>query len=994
MAVPRALCHTHKTPRETTKLGGPRPKLRVATLNLGRAGLGVDRQNKGRANEVLDALKEINFDVIGLSETHAAKAMHEKWTDGELNGCEIHTSAEESQSHVGGVGFLVHRNATSLVKEVKFTSHRTAALTMRIPGSRRLLKIVQVYAPHTRRDEEEVDDFYAELEAHLDNPGHITLVIGDMNAKIGRRKPNETYIGTHSAENRNLRGERMAAFAESKKLYVMNSFFEKPLEKRWTWKSNMTKVPDSEIDYILCNKRRLITNVEVLSKTELVNLSDHKMVRATLDINMKMRKYRPQTSSSRILDNDKMKQAVSEVNWKPKSEGKVTRNRLKDKYEDFLGKLKQCANSSKQEPRKHCPRITDETAAMLRKLKEERQKGKECTQLAKEVRARVYADYENHHIERLLKAVEQKKSIKKCKKELAQMRSITGGLRDNDGTLQTDRTKIEDICKRFYTELFASTKKVERIQRQKRAGHEEEETLPDVTIKEVEDTIKSMKNGKAPGPDGITIEMLKAGGRKVWEQMAAIFTECIRSKRIPIHWKESKTILIYKKGDPQDIKNYRPICLLSQIYKVFTKIILNRITRQLDKAQPREQAGFRSGYSTLDHLQTINQLQEKARANDSKLFLIFVDYEKAFDSIEINEVLNALEDQGIEQQYVDLLEEINTDCHTTITLFDKPIVIPIQKGVRQGDTISPKLFTAALERIFRKLQWDTNPSAGVKINGERLTHLRFADDIALTGNSIKDVSTRLEQLNSESEKVGLKINKKKTEWLHYHQFTKGAKITKITLGNEEIRRVSSYVYLGQEQNQDHAARMEGEITRRIKAAWYSYSQVQEVLKKLKDVKKRAELFNTTVIPAMLYGCETWTLREEDKKRLQTTERAMERRILGYTLRHKKRNEYIRQQTKFQDAVEEATKRKLRWAGHVARREDGRWTKTTTTWKPTKKPPPNWGRPMKWSDEIEEKIGQNWLQSAQDREKFKALVENPALRAPRQPSNGKRSRRNK
>ena len=94
---------------------------------------------------------------------------------------------------------------------------------------------------------------------------------------------------------------------------------------------------------------------------------------------------------------------------------------------------------------------------------------------------------------------------------------------------------------------------------------------------------------------------------------------------------------------------------------------------------------------------------ERAREYKMPLVIAFIDFEKAFDSVEINAVLPALRNQGICSKYTKLLKECNEGCSTEIALFRNPIRIPISKGVKQGDTISPKLFTATLEEVIRKL---------------------------------------------------------------------------------------------------------------------------------------------------------------------------------------------------------------------------------------------------------------------------------------------------
>ena len=111
-------------------------------------------------------------------------------------------------------------------------------------------------------------------------------------------------------------------------------------------------------------------------------------------------------------------------------------------------------------------------------------------------------------------------------------------------------------------------------------------------------------------------------------------------------------MIFFKKWNRKDIKNYRPICLLSNMYKLFThknhnkpstvNVVTTRLEKKLDENQPREQAGFRSKYSTTDHIHAINQLKEKCREYNIPLCVAFADYEKAFDSVQTHAILTSL----------------------------------------------------------------------------------------------------------------------------------------------------------------------------------------------------------------------------------------------------------------------------------------------------------------------------------------------------------------
>ncbi|MFH4984559.1 hypothetical protein AB6A40_011268, partial [Gnathostoma spinigerum] len=317
-------------------------------------------------------------------------------------------------------------------------------------------------------------------------------------------------------------------------------------------------------------------------------------------------------------------------------------------------------------------------------------------------------------------------------------------MENEDGQRETRREEINEICKQFYSNLFQS-----RVTISPPNLLEDLDPPPSVLISEVRDALKEMPTGKIPGKDDKSAEVLHAGGYTLWRALAKRLNAYMAQCKIPSDWKSSKTILLYKKGDREDFKNYRPICLLSTIYRLCTKIISNRLSRTFDEQQPREQAGFRGRYSTIDNIFVLNQLLQKSIEHNLPICLVFFDDEKAFDSVETNAVLTALKQQVIENNYIKLLSELNNGCSMEITLFHSPLRIPIQKGVRQGDPISPKLFTAFLEMVFRNINW----SGGVNIDGEWITHLRFADDIVLVSRDTTEAEKMLHELDQQGKKV-------------------------------------------------------------------------------------------------------------------------------------------------------------------------------------------------------------------------------------------------
>lgn len=445
--------------------------------------------------------------------------------------------------------------------------------------------------------------------------------------------------------------------------------------------------------------------------------------------------------------------------------------------------------------------------------------------------------------------------------------------------------------------------------------------------------------------------------------LTSLFNEVLRTETVPTQWTTSTIILIHKKGDKGDVGNYRPISLMSNIYKIFAKIILSRLTRVLDENQPREQAGFRSKYSVVDHVQVVRQIFEKYKEYGLPLYCCFVDYCKAFDSLEHNSIWNALKKQGVDDKYIRIIKNIYTGSTAKVKLEREGEIINIEKGVRQGDPLSPKLFTAVLEDVFRQFDWSDH---GLRINGEYLSNLRFADDIILFAKSSQELQRMLTDLDTCSKQVGLNMNTSKTKAM-----TNRAK-EKIIVNNIEIEYVDEYTYLGQIIATNNTSSKE--IETRIGHAWNRYWSYKEIMKDRKiNISAKGKLFNTSILPILTYGCQTWALTKSQQTKLQTCQRAMERSMIGKRKVDKIRHTNIRKATKVEDVVVKLRTLKWKWAGHTMRGDD-RWSKVVTNWYP-REGKRRKGKPLKrWEDDLVKMAGKNWMRTARERKEWKSLEE--------------------
>ena len=246
-------------------------------------------------------------------------------------------------------------------------------------------------------------------------------------------------------------------------------------------------------------------------------------------------------------------------------------------------------------------------------------------------------------IERILeefKGVRKILGIKTAKK-----RVFITKIKNDEGECITSRKGIADAFGEFYKRLHKDKEKDD-------SEHEtsDDRRIPEITTEELQSAISKLKKGKSTDSNGIRAEDIKACDDETREMMRQLFNEII--KRIKV---------IHKKGDVENVSNYRPICSFPAMHKLFSTILYGRLYPMLDQKQAEDQAGFRKTYQTTDHLATYRLIEQKCQEWGIKMWTATVDFTNAFDSISRKSIWEALKSCNLDHEYVSLLRKIYRD---------------------------------------------------------------------------------------------------------------------------------------------------------------------------------------------------------------------------------------------------------------------------------------------------------------------------------------------
>ncbi|XP_030025374.2 uncharacterized protein LOC115443910 [Manduca sexta] len=933
-----------------------RNKLYLATLNTRTL------RTAESLSELEEALKDLNWNLIGISEMRRVGEYIDEHRDFVI----FNKGDIEGQR---GVGFIVKKHLKEHILEFIGINDRIAILHMRLSSLNKTWSIIQAYAPTEQADELQHKSFYNDLSQITNNYSrNIIILMGDFNAQVGIKQCEEEYVlGSFGYGKRSKNGQRLVDFLLEHNLTLLNSTFKKNKNKKWTWISPGGNYR-TEIDYIITSHPRLFTNTEVITKLNFN--TDHRMVRATIKtIPPKLsRKFTiPSTLPTYCIKcNETTRNSLSKLSRELLETDEIDVGASYNKLQNEII----CQNNQKLLQYKYD--LSDSTLQLINKRKSlfnyktRKQNNQIISDLSKKIREGIRKDRKLKRLQTLEKHITRTGGTRKALKELRESNPWIPKLKNNQKNV-TGRKNINKIATKFYCNLYSNQDTTINVNVSRASLNGDPPLLnpePEILHSETRKAILSQKLDKAPGPDKITNEVLKGTLEELVPILTKIFNGILRSGYIPEQWEISHIILIHKKGQKDDIGNYRPISLTSNIYKIFSKIILDRISSTLDENQPKEQAGFRKNYSTIDHIHTVKQVMEKYNEYNKPLYMAFIDYSKAFDSISHIAIWESLQNQGIPAVYINIIKKIYSNSKARVQLETLGEIFQIKRGVRQGDPLSPKLFSAVLETIFRKLIWD---QYGLRIDGQKLNHLRFADDIVLFEEHPENLEKMLEDLINESEEVGLSLNINKTKLL-----TNSVKY-EIKSNNVPVEYVEEYIYLGQIIS--HTDITTKEVKRRIANGWKRYWSLKEIMKSTDlNTSIKRKVFNTCVLPCITYGCETWSLTKHHRNMLEHCQRSMERSLIGIKKQDKRRNTFIRSKTKVTDVLTRIDNLKWRWTGHMLRSTQEKWSKIVTDWYPRDGKRKRGRQCKRWEDELKLTAGPNWRRVARDRAQWKSLEE--------------------
>ena len=331
--------------------------------------------------------------------------------------------------------------------------------------------------------------------------------------------------------------------------------------------------------------------------------------------------------------------------------------------------------------------------------------------------------------------------------------------------------------------------------------------------------------------------MIKYGQSKLIKPLHKLFNLILNYGYCPQKWCKGRIVSIHKKGDPSLPSNYRGITITSVIGKLFNSILNNRLCVHLEEQNMlcQEQAGFRRKHRTSDHMFILKNIMSKYKLENKPLYIAFIDFKQAFDTIRHQDLLYKLLKNGISNKFYSIIKSMYNNIHPSVQSSDgNRISLSFLSllGIRQGDNLSPTLFNIFVNDIPKIFSHSCDIA---KLGNIPISCMMYADDLIILSETNQGLQESMDKLSHYCTQWGLTVNINKTKCMVAKSNI--SLVSKLTYNNEAIEQVSSFRYLGIEfgYNGDDSLSKSDIYKRGLKA----------YLKLIRTLKPSSKTFNVT-----------------------------------------------------------------------------------------------------------------------------------------------------
>ena len=424
-------------------------------------------------------------------------------------------------------------------------------------------------------------------------------------------------------------------------------------------------------------------------------------------------------------------------------------------------------------------------------------------------------------------------------------------IKTSDGTVTTDPEAIKQSFTTFYQQLFES-EEVNADTQDKYLKHiikadDEDRRKIDTPISK-EDILKAingLKLNKAPGPDGLTNEFYRTFVTDLVPILQAAYSDMHKRRDCGTDFNRSYITLIPKPDtDKTLITSYRPISLLNSDYKILTKILVNKLETVIPKLINSDQQCSVQGRNIQNHTHLIRDIIQYSTHKNTKLALLSIDQQKAFDRVAHTWLFKTIEAYNLGNYFSTWIKTLYNKAHSHLLVNNNiSTAIHIQKSVRQGCPLSPILYILSLEPLLENIRQDSTIK-GLKLpNIADKKILAYADDTTFLLQSEKAIKTVMEKFIDFGKASGGKINTDKSKVMGAGQWVgKDDYNTDITVVDK--LKIYGITYTGNNRMEDKATWLK--LTKKIETCLNKYKNCNTT------IFARAALVNRYIIPKVIF----------------------------------------------------------------------------------------------------------------------------------------------